>query len=284
MPNNLLERTQSNLDSLSKSERKVAEVILLDPATAIQSSIARIAKKANVSEPTVNRFSRSMNCKGFPDFKLQLAQNLATGVPYINSDVEFNDKAETYSHKIFDGTRKALSDAQRMLDPDQIERIVTILSDAKKIEFYGLGGSGSVVMDAQHKFFRLDTPVIAHTDMLMQRMSAAVAGPGDAIVFVSNTGRTKPLVETAKIAKNTGAQVIGITAAESPLSEVCHISLHLQNSEDTDIYTPMTSRIVQLVVLDAIATGIALSRGEGFEDHLKKIKESIGATRFNSTE
>lgn len=284
MSNNLLERTQSNLNILSKSERKVAEVILLDPATAIQSSIASIAKKANVSEPTVNRFSRSMDCKGFPDFKMKLAQNLATGVPYINSDVEFNDQAVTYANKIFDGTRKALTDAQQTLDPNQIERIVTILSSAKKIEFYGLGGSGSVVMDAQHKFFRLDTPVIAHTDMLMQRMSAAVAGPGDAIVFVSNTGRTKPLIETAKIARNTGAHVIGITAANSPLSEICHISLNLQNSEDTEIYTPMTSRIVQLVVLDVIATGIALSRGAGFEDHLKKIKESIGATRLSAND
>jgi len=284
MSNNLLERTQSNLNILSKSERKVAEVILLDPATAIQSSIASIAKKANVSEPTVNRFSRSMDCKGFPDFKLKLAQNLATGVPYINSDVEFNDQAETYTNKIFDGTRKALTDAQQTLDPNQIERIVTILSSAKKIEFYGLGGSGSVVMDAQHKFFRLDTPVIAHTDMLMQRMSAAVAGPGDAIVFVSNTGRTKPLIETAKIARNTGAHVIGITAANSPLSEICHISLNLQNSEDTEIYTPMTSRIVQLVVLDVIATGIALSRGAGFEAHLKKIKESIGGTRLSAND
>lgn len=76
MPNNLLEALESKQTKLSKSERKVAEVILSDPGKAIRSSIASLAKSAGVSEPTVNRFCRSMNCSGFPDFKLHLAQKI----------------------------------------------------------------------------------------------------------------------------------------------------------------------------------------------------------------
>lgn len=88
---NTLEKIQKNLENFSKSERKVAEVIMASPQTAIHSSIATLAKMADVSEPTVNRFCRRLDTKGFPDFKLHLAQSLANGTPYVNRNVEEDD-------------------------------------------------------------------------------------------------------------------------------------------------------------------------------------------------
>ena len=79
---NMLEKIQAQLEHLSKSERKVSDVILANPDRAIHSSIAALALEAAVSEPTVNRFCRSMATRGFPDFKLHLAQSLANGTPY----------------------------------------------------------------------------------------------------------------------------------------------------------------------------------------------------------
>ena len=79
--NNMLERIHTQLPHLSKSERKVAEAILAAPQNAIRSSIAQLASRAGVSDPTVNRFCHRMQTKGFPDFKLQLAQCPATGTP-----------------------------------------------------------------------------------------------------------------------------------------------------------------------------------------------------------
>ncbi|VFS62828.1 Uncharacterized HTH-type transcriptional regulator ybbH [Raoultella planticola] len=88
LPMNMLEKIQSRLEHLSKSERKVAEVILATPAQAIHSSIAALALEAGVSEPTVNRFCRSLETRGFPDFKLHLAQSLAHGTLYVNRNVD----------------------------------------------------------------------------------------------------------------------------------------------------------------------------------------------------
>ena len=78
---NTLDKIQSHLELLSKSERKVAEVIPASPQTAIHSSIATLARMADVSEPTVNRFCRRLDTKGFPDFKLHLAQSRLTARP-----------------------------------------------------------------------------------------------------------------------------------------------------------------------------------------------------------
>ncbi|PTY36014.1 transcriptional regulator HexR [Saccharospirillum sp. MSK14-1] len=281
---NILERLKSNPSCLSKSERKVAQVILEDPNKAIRSSIASLAKAANVSEPTVNRFCRSLDCTGFPDFKLKLAQCLATGTPYVNRNVEASDNVEEYSSKIFEATMSAISDAKRSIDPNALSRTVDALAQARRIEIYGLGASGSVAMDAQHKFFRMNTPCVAYTDVLQQRMAAAATKPGDVVIIISNTGRTIALVETARIARDSGATVIAITQPHSPLAEDSHILLGVDSPENTDIYTPMTSRIVHLTVIDVLATGVILKHGPEFQSHLKRIKAALADTRFKSAE
>ena len=81
---NLLEQIRNRLEELNKAEKKVAEVILLNPQQATRFSIAALAQAASVSEPTVNRFCRSFGVSGYPELKLQLAQSLASGAAYVS--------------------------------------------------------------------------------------------------------------------------------------------------------------------------------------------------------
>ncbi|MFD2189516.1 MurR/RpiR family transcriptional regulator [Pistricoccus aurantiacus] len=277
---NMIERIRTRLEELNRSERKVADVIMKDPGAATGMSIATLAQKASVSEPTVNRFCRSFETKGYPDFKIKLAQSLAGGTPYVSRSIDPDDDAKGYGDKIFGATIAALDDARRALDPKLIERAVDYLIQAKQISFFGLGASGPVAQDAQHKFFRFNLPVMAYEDVLMQRMVAAACHTGDVIVIISYTGRTRELVEIAELARGNGAVVLGITAPGSPLAAQCTESLDVITPEDTDVYMPMTSRMIHLALIDVLATGVTLRRGEGFLDHLKKIKDSLQATRF----
>ncbi|WP_299018234.1 MurR/RpiR family transcriptional regulator [uncultured Photobacterium sp.] len=278
---NTLEKIQKNLDNFSKSERKVAEVIIASPQTAIHSSIATLAKMADVSEPTVNRFCRRLDTKGFPDFKLHLAQSLANGTPYVNRNVEEDDGPDAYTAKIFESTMACLDVAKNSLDPMQVNRAVDLLTQAKKISFFGLGASASVAHDAQNKFFRFNIPIVCFDDIVMQRMSVINCTDGDVVVMISHTGRTKSLVEVARMARDNGATVIGITAKDSPLDRECSLSICLDVPEDTDIYMPMASRVVQMTVIDVLATGFTLRRGAGFRENLKRVKESLKDSRFS---
>ncbi|MCU4677362.1 MurR/RpiR family transcriptional regulator [Catenovulum sp. 2E275] len=278
---NILEKIALNQNSFSKSERKVAEIIMAAPQSAMHSSIATLAKAADVSEPTVNRFCRRMETKGFPDFKLHLAQCLASGTPYVNRHVDEADGPDAYSAKIFDSTMAALETARQHLDTAAINRAVDILTQARKISFFGLGASASVAHDAQNKFFRFNVPVICFDDVLMQRMSCINSSEGEVIVFISHTGRTKSHVESAAQARNNDATVIGITDANSPLAQECSLVLSLEVSEDTDMYMPMSSRIAQLVLIDILATGFTLRRGTKFRENLKRVKDGLRESRFN---
>nr|WP_067295350.1 MurR/RpiR family transcriptional regulator [Marinobacterium profundum] len=277
---NLLEQIRQRLDSLNKSEHKVATVILRDPQTATRLSITALAQASGVSEPTVNRFCRGFDNRGYPDFKIQLAQSLAVGMPYVSRSVEQDDSTEEYTDKIFSSTIAALDSARQGFDSALVTRAVDYLSQAKQVAFFGLGASGPVAMDAQHKFFRLNIPVMAYDDVLMQRMVAAGANTGDVVVVISYTGRTRELVDIARLARESGATVIGITSEGSQLAAECTLLLAVRSYEDTDIYMPMTSRIIQLTLLDVLATGVTLRRGVDFQRYLKKIKDSLVPTRY----
>ncbi|NVC30750.1 MurR/RpiR family transcriptional regulator [Serratia marcescens] len=278
---NTLDKIQSHLERLSKSERKVAEVILASPQTAIHSSIATLARMADVSEPTVNRFCRRLDTKGFPDFKLHLAQSLANGTPYVNRNVEEDDSVDSYTSKIFESVMASLDTVKANLDIAAINRAVDLLTQAKKISFFGLGASAAVAHDAMNKFFRFNIPVVYFDDIVMQRMSCMNSSEGDVVVLISHTGRTKNLVEMAHLARGNDATVLAITSRDTPLAQAATLALLLDVPEDTDVYMPMVSRIAQLTLIDVLATGFTLRRGAKFRDNLKRVKEALKESRFD---
>ncbi|MBL8509143.1 MAG: transcriptional regulator, partial [Chitinimonas sp.] len=104
----MLEKIKSLLQELSKSERKVAELVLAQPNFVAHAPIAQIADMANVSQPTVIRFCRSVDCTGLQDFKLRLTRSLVSGVPYVHSAVEMSDTAHDLAAKLFDNTISSL--------------------------------------------------------------------------------------------------------------------------------------------------------------------------------
>lgn len=278
---NTLELIQRNIDTFSKSERKVAEVILELPQEVIHSSIAKLAVLANVSEPTVNRFCRRLNTKGYPDFKLKLAQSLANGIPYVNRNINPDDTPKTYTEKIFESTTACLDIAKNALNTNDVNHAVDMLTKAHRISFFGLGSSSIAAHDALNKFFRFNIPIFCFDDIVMQKMSCINSSEGDVFVLISHTGRTKALVEVAELARKHNASVIALTAKESPLAAESDLVLSMGVPEDTDLYMPMASRIAQLVLIDILTTGFTLKRGEKCQENLKRVKESIRNSRYD---
>ena len=139
--NNLLQQLVQQQDQLNRSERKVAQVIVADPRAATRMSIAALAGLAQVSEPTVNRMCRSFGLKGYPDFKLELAQSMASGTPYVSQSVGQNDTASQYTDKIFTSTIASLDAARQQVDSNVVQRAVDYLSQAQQICFCGMGAS-----------------------------------------------------------------------------------------------------------------------------------------------
>lgn len=277
----MLTRIKALRSELRRSEQKVADLVLGHPTTVVNASIATIAEKAGVSEPTIIRFCRAVGCTGFQDFKLRLAGSLASDIPYISSGVDASDTAENLSAKLFDRAIATLVQARNHLNTEGVERAVDLLAAAPRIEFYGHGASGIVAQDAQHKFFRLGVPTIAYSDAHTHNMSAAILPPDSVVVAISHTGRSAELIRSAELALEAGARVIAITACGSPLANRSTVALYADVNEDTDTYTPMTSRIAHLTICDILAVGVALRRGPELAASLEKTKRNLAEKRIH---
>ncbi len=156
----MLKELEARLPHMTRAEQKVARVVLASPYDSVRIPLSLLAKQAQVSEPTVIRFCRSMNCRGFQDFKLQLAQDMATGAHFAETPLSPEDSTPDLVNKVFDSAISSLIKARDALPAQATRQAIELLASAERIEFYGLGGSGIVAQDAQHKFFRLGVPVI----------------------------------------------------------------------------------------------------------------------------
>lgn len=275
----LLDRIESLLDEMRPSEQTVGRFVLRHPNLVISLSFPEIAARTGVSQPTVARFCLAAGFSGYRDFKLRLAQSLANGVPFVHHDVGMEDSMADVAAKVFDRGIAALVSVRNHLDPDALTRATQLLATAKRIEFYGLGNSGIVAMDAQHKFFRLGVPTVAYSDPHVHAMSASLLGIGDVVVAISGSGRTRELIRSVEIALDAGATVIAITASGSALARLATLALYADVHEDLDVYAPMTSRMVHLVLIDALSVGVALARGPALAKRLKRAKEVIAERR-----
>ncbi|MBX2824200.1 MAG: SIS domain-containing protein [Gammaproteobacteria bacterium] len=271
----MLAKIKSARDSLRKSEQKVADVILAAPDASVQSSIQSLASKAEVSEPTVIRFCRALECVGFQEFKLKLAQDLASRGTFFFRDVSPDDSSEELSGKIVDSAIASLVHVKNQLNPVALDRAIQMFQDCERVEFYGSGGSGVVAEDAQLKFFRLGKPAIAYSDPHIQHAAAALLDQGSLVIAISASGRSEDLLHTVNIAKEAKASVIAITASGSPLASNADLALTLDVVEDSDIFSPVKSRLAQIIVLDILAVGTAVKGGEETLQRLARARHAI---------
>ena len=278
---NLLQHIAQSRNLLRKSELKVADHVLLDPASVMHSSMADLAHVVGVSEPTIVRFCRAIGCQGFQDLKLKLAQSLAAGASFGQFAISENDSTRDISQKIFDTTLHTLMEVREHLDPVALEKAISAMAKAERVEFYGFGASGAVATDAQHKFFRLLLSAAAYSDPHMQAMSAVTLKPTDVAICISQSGRSKDLLITANVVRESGATLVTLCPSQTPLAELATVNLAIDVQEDTEIYTPLTSRIAHLVVIDVLAMGVAMARGPDLVNHLKSVKRSLRSLRLS---
>ena len=278
----LLQQMSDDSVRLSKSDKKLSAIILKDPNAIIHLSIAKLASTADVSEPTVNRFCHKLGCDGYPDFKLRLAQEISSTGQIFVQDLHSEDDSSAVMNKIMTAIQKSMQSLAQSLKPEALNLAAEKITECKSVNFFGMGASSSVTLDAQHKFFRLGIPVIAHTDFINQRMICSMMSSDDVVVFISYSGRTEAMVHNARIAKQRGAVIIGLTSQGLLLSKLCDVVLNAVEIEDTDLFTPMTSRIIHLAVIDMLAANVAIKLGGSIEENIKSIKQNLITTRIKS--
>jgi RpiR family carbohydrate utilization transcriptional regulator len=272
----VVSRMQRVLRTLSPAERSVAQIVSADFEAATRMTIADLATRAAVSQPSVTRFCRSVGCASFSEFKISLATTLTVAAAYLKSDRVFEDDIGHLAQSIMLRAAGAVRECLDQLDTAALEQAVACMATSRRIDLYGQGGgSASMIEDMKLRLFRLGMPVSAYTDGHQQRMSAATLQPGDTAFAISNSGRSKPVVEAIEIARSFGAATVALTRPGTPLAKIAEIVIPMEIGEGPNVLVPTPSRYAHLAVIDTLAAGVAMRMGQPAIETLRRVRYTV---------
>ncbi|MCA1031278.1 MurR/RpiR family transcriptional regulator [Bacillus timonensis] len=278
---NCITRIRSHYSHFSEKEKKIADYIISFPEKIIHSAISQVAEDLNVADATVFRFCKRIGFKGYQAMKISLAAELVTPMKDIHETIQEDDSEKEIAQKVFRSNIRTLEESMNMLDEKMFQQAVQALARARRIEFYGTGGSGFVAMDAHHKFLRTGMVTTAYSDSHMQIISASQLTDEDCIVLISHSGTNKDLLEVLEVAEKNNVTTIAITnLAKSPLSKKVDIPLYTVSQETDYRSEALASRIAQLSIIDALYVNIMVNRKEQAKASLEKMRDAISIKKI----
>ncbi|TKB13595.1 MAG: MurR/RpiR family transcriptional regulator [Mesorhizobium sp.] len=282
-PADIITRLQLISQDGTKSDRRLAGLVLSDLDFASKAAISEIAARVSVSEPTVTRFCRNLGCEGLRDFKFYLAQAIAIGGQYLSPEPLSRDAREQrIASAITEAAIAAIQRASENLDMSVLVSVAARIAGSGNVLCIGSGGISSMMAtEMQNRLFRLGLSALAQVDGQLQRMYAAVATPETTLVAFSVSGYARSVIEAVEVAQQYGAATVAVTAPDSALAKVADTVILLQSFEDGNIYKPTSSRYALLAIVDMIATTVAESRGPKVLENLRRIKQSVNTLKVD---
>lgn len=258
MKGDFLTRIRAEYNQFTKAEKKVADYILQNYREVLFMSITDLAEACEVGDTSVFRFCKTLELKGYQEFKMQLSLSLhdeTTGQGRLEGDISLKDSFAEVSRKVLNTNMSALEETYSLLNEESFDRVIRFLYEAKRICFFGVGASMLSAMKATNKFLRIEPKVFCVSDSHMQAMAASMMGEGEVAVIFSYSGATKDTIHVAELAKRAGAATICITRfVKSPLTSFSDVTLLCGANEGPLQGGSTSSEVSQMFLIDLMYT------------------------------
>ncbi|MCH4071593.1 MurR/RpiR family transcriptional regulator [Pseudoramibacter sp.] len=252
----ILTNIRTKYNTLSKTQKVIADFILKNASRIPMLSITELAKACDTSETTVMRFLKKLNYHSYQVFRVKIAQ-ATTEEPStsINDDLDPNDDLDTIKHKIIGHTLTAINDINAVIPSSILKKAIDLIRSSKRIMIYGVGASGAIAMDAYHKFAGIGLDVRYYPDPHLMNITCTQANANDLMLAISHTGESIEVNHAVQTAKENGAKILSLTSfANSTLAKLSDLYL-LSSTNDSKYHSEaMASRIVQLTIVDILYT------------------------------
>lgn len=260
-------------DQLSPAEKRVAQYLMHNTADILSMSIGEVATACETSSTTVVRLCKRLEYKGYKEFCMALSTDLANGghsrIHY--EDVSPGDDLDTIVQNVTTHNLRAISDTLHLLNMDALSQVTDAMVHANRVDFYGVGASGLVALDAQQKFLRLGKMSQSAFDSHVQVVLAATLQKTDVAMLFSYSGETTDVLDTLREVKKSGATTVSVTRyGNTPLSKAADIPLFVASSETLVRSAAMSSRIAMMHIVDLIFTAVATKAYDEYKPALDK--------------
>ena len=280
----MLSRIHNCYDSLTDTEKKIADTVFSSPEDAVKMTVKELAERSGTVPSAVVRFCKSIGATGFSDFKICLSAELggkvsATGMLPVGE----GDDPQQVFRKVFASGINTLEDTLSMIDFSQAETVVRLLQQATRVVFFGVGTSSVIATDAQYRFAQLGIATSACTDILFMNVTAANLKAGDVAVCISHSGSTKATVDAMRRAKKSGADTIAISSfAHSSLAKESNYKLIAFSDDKNYPVEAVSARIAHMCIIDALMMSLAAKNYETLQKHIGERNEVLKEMRYKS--
>ena len=211
IPHDCLLNLQAVYGSLKSAEKKAADLMLEDPAAVTGMKVADFSEQAGCSEATIVRLAKDLGYEGFPELKNDFRNHMSCENNDAFENISGSDNPELVLRKVFDTTISALNDTIKITDLSVFTEAAESVNAAENILFCGVGDAGIVATEAQQRFLRIGKRTVFSLDPDTQLINASQLKKGDVVVAISYSGRSRTVIDTVKVAKEAGAEIIAIT-------------------------------------------------------------------------
>ena len=157
------------------------------------------------------------------------------------------------TQNVFNTYQDLLNKAYSLLDNDQVQRIVKMLVNSKKVIAVGKGSSGYAASEMESRFVRVGLDIDSLTDSDRIRMQSVFLKDGDTVVAFSISGKTEDIIFLLKHAHDRGKKTVFFTAADNPhLHEFCDEVVLVASLEYLENGNLISPQFPMLLVLDLI--------------------------------
>ena len=282
MNSNVFALIRTKYNTLSVSQRGVADYVLENAETVMTSSLGDLAAACNVSETTIIRFLRKLDCESYQVFRVNIAQELSREKSDpIYEEVHSTDSVGEIITKVIHSTACSIEDSAQLIDPDSMEKLVGLIKAARHIFVIGIGASAALAYDLTHKLTKLGRDASFCHDSHMINIRCSNLTEEDLLIAFSHSGESREILDGAAFAARGGCPVAAVTSyARSSLALRANCVL-LSSSQETRYRSDsMTSRIIQMTIIDMMYIALALSMGT---DGMERINRSRVAVAKNKT-
>jgi RpiR family transcriptional regulator, carbohydrate utilization regulator len=281
IPHSCLVKLQAVYDSLKSAERKAADLILEKPEFVSKATIVEAAEEGGCSEATFVRLARKLGYRGYPELKVHLRKGRMSRSENLYAGITEEDTCENVVKKVFQSSIQALTDTLNILDMVEYNKAVETISKANKLVFCGVGDAANVAQSGYQKFIRIGANVQVSADLDLQLITVSHLAPGDVLIVISHSGRTKSIIDLVKYTKETGATIICITNYPvSPLAKNSDITLLTAAFAEHIKGEVMSKRVAELCILESLFVNVLLKQRERFIEDLNRSNMALEVNKL----
>ncbi|MCC6102450.1 MAG: MurR/RpiR family transcriptional regulator [Olegusella sp.] len=265
-------------DSLSDTEKRVADFIIQNSDDVAKFSVREIATQSKTSSATVSRFVRHIGYESFSELRLAIATDQSNSNSSDDDGVtEISlDNIEASINYILDNKIQELTGTAEQLNSSRVKKVIDLIVESDEILFAAVGNSIPVCSSLAFKLGQIGLRANCPTTTESMILASLSLRRDDLLFVVSSSGYSHRLETIVDNAEDSGTPIIFVTTnPASMLAKRADVVLTAVTRDQLLTGPQFSTHVAEDFIVETLFMFILASRKYARE-HARMEQKSLG--------